>query len=353
MNPSPITTPNGTPLPWQELNAPPRLLLVDDEPANLQLLKRVLEADYRLSFARNGMEALARAQSLLPDLIILDVMMPDMTGHQVITELKANPATSHIPVLFCTAMDQDDDEAHGLTLGAVDYVTKPISPAVLRARVSTHLKLVQRGEVERTRLELIRRLGRAAEFKDNETGMHVLRMSHYSRLVAQKLGAPAAFCDLILAAAPMHDVGKIGIADHVLLKPGKLTEEEWAVMRRHPEIGAEIIGDDPSPLLQMARRIALQHHEKWDGSGYPNGLHSSAICIEAQIVAVTDVFDALTSARPYKPAWTVERAVDLLREQSGSHFAPEVAQAFLQCLDEVLAIKASFLDTEHDQLTQT
>jgi putative two-component system response regulator len=322
----------------------PRLLLVDDEPANLQLLKRVLEHDYTLSFARSGPEALERARSLRPRLIVLDVMMPGMSGHDVIRALKADPATAPIPVLFCTALGQEEDEALGFALGAVDYVTKPISPAVLRARVRTHLALVQRDQLERTRQAIILRLGRAAEFKDNETGRHVIRMSHYSRLIAEQLGAPPAFCELLQAAAPMHDIGKIGIPDHILLKPGKLDEAEWAVMREHPSIGAHILGDDDSPLLRMARRIALQHHEKWDGSGYPAGLQGEAIAVEARIVAVADVFDALTSARPYKAAWPLEQALQWLDEQSGRHFWPAAVQALHARLPDILRVREQWLD---------
>ncbi len=343
--------PDATPIPadlapWAELDAPPRLLLVDDEPANLQLLRQVLEDEYRLSFARSGIEALARARELQPRLIILDVMMPGLSGHDVIRRLQADPTTAHIPVLFCTALGADEDEATGLALGAVDYVTKPISPPVLRARIRTHLALVQRNEVERTRLEVIRRLGRAAEFKDNETGRHVIRMSHFSRLIAQELGAPHSYCETLLAAAPMHDIGKIGVPDAILLKPGKLDEAEWAVMRQHPQMGADIIGDDPSPLLRMARTIALQHHEKWDGSGYPQGLRGETISAEARIVAVADVFDALTSARPYKPAWPRERALALLQDQSGSHFWPDAVQALLRRLDDIWAVHLAWRDED-------
>ncbi|TSE37856.1 Cyclic di-GMP phosphodiesterase response regulator RpfG [Tepidimonas fonticaldi] len=331
---------------WAELDAPPRLLLVDDEPANLQLLRQVLEGEYRLSFARSGTEALRRVREAPPQLIVLDVMMPGMSGHDVLRLLKADPATADIPVLFCTALDADEDEAAGLALGAVDYVTKPISPPVLRARIRNHLALVQRDEVERTRLEVIRRLGRAAEFKDNETGRHVIRMSHTSRLIAQELGAPRRYADLLLAAAPMHDIGKIGVPDAILLKPGKLDEAEWAVMRQHPQMGADIIGEDASPLLRMARTIALQHHEKWDGSGYPHGLKGEAISPEARIVAVADVFDALISARPYKPAWPRERALALLQEQSGRHFWPDAVQALLRRLDDIWAVHLAWRDED-------
>jgi len=317
----------------------PELLLVDDEVTNLQLLRQILAPHYRLRFARNGTEALQRVAESVPDLVILDVMMPEMNGFEVARRIRSNPETRHLPILFCTALGDPIHETEGFTAGGVDYLTKPISPPVLLARVRTHLSLVARDELERTRLAIIQRLGRAAEYKDNETGRHVIRMSHFSRLIAEALGAPREWSEQLFAAAPMHDIGKIGIPDHILLKPGKLDADEWRVMRTHPEIGAAIIGEDPSSLLQMARRIALEHHEKWDGSGYPYGKQGETISIEARIVAVADVFDALTSARPYKPAWSIDRAVALLREESGRHFWPEAVTAFLDNLDAAQEIQ--------------
>lgn len=333
---------------WSAWQPQSPLLLVDDEPANLQLLKRVLGDQYPLSFARNGPQALQLARTARPRLIVLDVMMPGMSGHEVLIELKRDPSTAHIPVLFCTALGQDEDEAYGLSLGAVDYVTKPISPAVLRCRIATHLALVQREELEQTRLAVIHRLGRAAEFKDNETGRHVLRMARYSRLIAQALGAPPRYCELLEAAAPMHDIGKIGIPDQILLKPGKLDEREWAVMRQHPQMGADILGDDPSDLIQMAKRIALEHHEKWDGCGYPRALRGDAISIEARIVAVADVLDALTSQRPYKPAWPWEKALQWLQEQSGKHFWPLAIDALLRQESACRQIAIEWADAPSD-----
>lgn len=199
-------------------------------------------------------------------------------------------------------------------------------------------------ELKRTRLEIVQRLGLAAEYKDNETGLHVIRMSHYSRILARALGWSEADCDDLLNAAPMHDVGKIGIPDAVLRKPGKLDADEWAVMRQHVSIGANIIGEHPSGLLRMAQRIALTHHEKWDGSGYPNGLAGEGIPIEGRIVAIADVFDALTSERPYKQAWPVEEAVAFLREQSGQHFDPDLVELFIQQLPAVLEVKARWAE---------
>jgi len=194
-------------------------------------------------------------------------------------------------------------------------------------------------ELIETRLAVVQRLGRAAEYKDNETGLHVIRMSHFSRLIALEAGLGEAWSDTLLNAAPMHDIGKIGIPDAVLQKPGKLDPDEWAVMQRHAEIGAEIIGEDDSDLLNMAREVAQNHHEKWDGSGYPQGLKGAAIPISARIVALADVFDALTSERPYKKAWPVEQATDLIREQSGKHFDPELVEAFFRCLPAILEVR--------------
>ena len=324
--------------------AKPVILVVDDEPTNLQVLRQILQADYQLLFARDGQKALELARQEQPQLVLLDVMMPGLTGHDVCAQLKADPATAGIPVIFVTAMAEVGDEARGFELGAVDYITKPVSPPIVRARVRTHLSLVRVEELRETRLQIIQRLGRAAEYKDNETGLHVVRMSHYARILALGLGWSPVQAEELLNAAPMHDIGKIGIADAILLKPGPLTPEEWASMKRHPIIGGEIIGDHPSSVLRMARRIAESHHEKWDGSGYPYGLAGEAIPIEARIVAIADVFDALTTARPYKKAWPVEEAVERLRLDAGTHFDPSLLPVFLARLPEVLAVRAQHMD---------
>lgn len=307
----------------------PSLLLVDDEPTNLQLLRQILQDHYRLMFATDGERALQVTREQLPDLILLDIMMPRMDGFAVCRALKADAATGHIPVLFITALSDSVDEAMGLELGAVDYITKPINAAVVRARVRTHLSLVRMEELRATRLEIVQRLGRAAEYKDNETGMHVLRMSHFAYMLAKAHGESEDWCEDLLNAAPMHDVGKIGIPDAVLLKPGKLDEAEWAVMRRHAEIGADILGEHPVGMLRMAHTVALAHHEKYDGTGYPHGLVGTDIPLEARICAIVDVFDALTSVRPYKKAWTEDEAVDYLRAQAGKHFDPHLVELFV------------------------
>jgi len=322
----------------------PKLLIVDDEPTNLKVLKQVLQQDYRLSFAKNGVDALEFAARELPDLILLDVMMPEMTGFEVCQQLKSQPNTQHIPVIFVTALKDEVDETKGFECGAVDYITKPISPVIVKARVRTHLSLVSAEELKKTHLQLIQRLGRAAEYKDNETGMHVMRMSHISRILALALGFNENFADKLLQAAPMHDIGKIGIPDHILLKPGRLDDDEMRIMQQHPLIGAEILSNSKSELIQLAHSVALCHHEKWDGSGYPAKLQGEKIPIEGRIVAVADVFDALTNKRPYKEAWSVEKTMDLIKEQSGKHFDPEVVDALVRKLNHVVQTVSQWQD---------
>ena len=334
------------------------ILVVDDIADNIDVLSGVLRPEFKVKAAVNGERALAIARGpARPDMILLDIMMPRMDGYEVCRRLKADPATAAIPVIFVTAKDQTEDERRGLELGAVDYITKPINPAIVLARVRTQLALYDQNralerkvserteELRETRLEIIRRLGRAAEFKDNETGLHVIRMSHYSRLVAAALEGGHDWSEVVFLAAPMHDVGKIGIPDQVLLKPGPLDAGELAVMRRHPQIGAEIIGDHDSRLLRMAKEIAIGHHEKWDGTGYPNGLRGEAIPLSCRVVAVADVFDALTSKRPYKSAWSVERAVECIDGLSGTHFEPRIVELFHAVLPEILLVKERYAET--------
>ena len=330
----------------EAVDSRPKLLLVDDEPTNLQVLRQILQDDYRLFFAKDGDKALEMAARERPDLILLDVMMPGMTGYEVCTRLKQDEMTVATPVIFVTALADVDDEARGFEVGAVDYITKPVSSPIVRARVRTHLSLVRVDELKQTRLQIVQRLGLAAEYKDNETGLHVIRMSHYSRILALAAGFSELAADDLLNAAPMHDVGKIGIPDAILQKNGKLDEAEWVVMRSHAQIGAEIIGEHPSGLLQMARSIALTHHEKWDGSGYPNGLKGEEIPIAGRIVAIADVFDALTSVRPYKPAWSLEDTLALIQRESGKHFDPHLVELFLSQMPAILEIKARWAERE-------
>lgn len=324
-----MTQPNNRPL----------ILAVDDEASNLQLLRQILQDHYRLLFAKDGARALELARQERPDLVLLDVMMPGMSGYEVCASLKSNPDTAAIPVIFVTALTDTADELEGFEAGAVDYITKPVSPPIVRARVRTHLSLVRMEELRATRLEIVQRLGLAAEYKDNETGLHVIRMSHFSRILGIAAGMSEAEADDLLHAAPMHDVGKIGIPDRILQKPGPLDPDEWKVMQSHVTIGAEIIGEHEGGMLALASQIALTHHEKYDGSGYPNGLRGEDIPLVGRIVAIADVFDALTSKRPYKKAWTEDEALTFLREQKGRHFDPALVDLFLEKMPAVRAVQ--------------
>ena len=317
----------------------PLILAVDDEASNLQLLRQILQDQYRLLFAKDGARALELARQEHPDLILLDVMMPGMTGHEACRMLKADPATAGIPVIFVTALTDADDEVRGFDAGGVDYITKPVSAPVVRARVRTHLSLVRMEALRESRLEIVQRLGLAAEYKDNETGLHVIRMSHFSRILGLAAGMSEAEADDLLHAAPMHDVGKIGIHDRILQKPGPLDPDEWKIMQSHAAIGAEIIGEHPNGMLALARNIALTHHEKWDGSGYPKGLKGEEIPLEGRITAIADVFDALTSVRPYKKAWTEEEALDFLVQQKDRHFDPALVDLFIGQMPAIRAIR--------------
>jgi putative two-component system response regulator len=281
----------------------PLVLVVDDMPTNIEVLRGILRSDYRIMAALNGERALeisTREPKLA--LILLDVMMPGMDGYEVCRQLKSNPATQNIPVIFVTARDEDEDQERGFDAGAVDYIPKPVRPRVVLSRVRSQLAVADResrleemvkqrtSQLEATRRKLIQNLGHAAEFKDNETGMHVIRMSYYAEMLAKAAGQPPEWTELLFNASPMHDVDKIGIPDHILCKPGKLTPEEWTVMQTHTTIGARIIGEaDGSELLAMATTVALTHHERWDGTGYPNALAGEAIPLEGRIVAIAEI----------------------------------------------------------------
>ena len=335
------------------------ILIVDDAPENIDILRGLLKDDYKIKIAINGEKALkiARTTTPRPDLILLDVMMPEMDGYEVCRQLKSDVLTASIPIIFVTAKGETDDETLGFDLGAVDYITKPISPPVVKRRTQTHLtlhnekrhleSLVQERtrELEESRKEIIDTLGKAAEYKDNETGMHVIRMSHYAKVIGLAYGMSEEEASMFQNAAPMHDIGKIGIPDNVLLKPGKLNEDEWEQMRKHPNIGIEILGGNTCPLLNMARDIALTHHEKWNGTGYPNGLKGEDISIYGRIAAIADVFDALTTERPYKEAWPLEKALNLLKEESGKHFDPKIVELFMESLPLILEVKEKYKES--------
>ncbi len=339
------------------------LLVVDDTPENIDVLRGILGTDYIIKIANSGQLALKIVAAQPPDLILLDVMMPDMDGYEVCRQLKENEATRHIPIIFVTALREVADETRGFELGAADYIIKPISPPIVHARVRAHLALsdqrrylehlvVERTselecsnrQLEQTHLIMLQQLGRAADYRDNETGMHIVRVGNFSKLLGLASGFLESQAELLMYASMMHDIGKIGIPDHVLLKPGKLTGEEFEVIKKHPEIGAGIIGDHDAEVLKMAKQIALTHHEKWDGQGYPSGLSGEDIPIVGRIVAIADVFDALTCIRPYKRAWSIESALELITDEAGKHFDPGLVKLFLNMEAELRRIALEYSD---------
>ena len=344
------------------------LLIVDDTPANIDVLRGILGADYAIKVANSGPLALKIVASQPPNLILLDVVMPGMDGYEVCRQLKANEATRHIPVIFVTALGEAEDESLGFELGAADYIVKPVSPPIVLARVRAHLALSDQrhglqqlvaertSELERsnrqlaqTHLVMLKQLGRAADYRDNETGMHIMRVGNFSKQLGRAAGFLESRAELLMYASMMHDIGKIGVPDHILLKPGKLTPEEFEVIKTHPEIGAEIIGEHDVEVLKMAREVALGHHEKWNGQGYPHGLNGEFIPVVARIVAIVDVFDALTCVRPYKRAWPIEDALALIEKEAGQHFDPELARLFLGMEAEVRRITIEYGDAVETQ----
>jgi len=340
------------------------ILIVDDSPENLDIMKGILNPFYRVLVATHGRMALKVAtSSVRPDLILMDVMMPGMDGYEVCRLLKVDEQTRSIPILFVTAKSNVEDETKGLMLGASDYLVKPINPAIMLARVKTHLLIhdqvrllsdqvelrtaqltIRNMELEETRYEVIRQLGRAAEYRDNETGMHVIRMGHYVRLLALKSGLTTSEAEQLMYAAPMHDLGKIGIPDGILLKPGKLTEGEFHIMKTHAEIGYKIIGKQRSHVMNLGALIALTHHEKWNGQGYPRGLRGEDIPLAGRLSAIGDVFDALISVRPYKRAWSMEDALALITREAGEHFDPKLVPLFLELRPELVKIIEQYQD---------
>ncbi|AGX88641.1 HD domain-containing phosphohydrolase [Candidatus Symbiobacter mobilis] len=339
------------------------ILAVDDTPANLNLLASVLNKSYRVQLANSGSKALEIAFKKVPDLIVLDVMMPGMDGYETCRCLKADERTRHVPVLFLTAMTQPEDEALCFEAGGVDFIPKPFHPTTLKARVATHLQIKAWHDAMRdrnawlqealeSRLQEVDRLRDAtfhlmisfAEFRDEDTGHHVKRTQEYVRLLASWLAQQPGSAvllddddiDQIARSAPLHDIGKISIPDSILLKPGPLTQEEFAVMKTHSMQGwemlrraAERMGSESGKALGHAMDIARHHHEKWDGSGYPDGLEGTDIPWSARLMAVADVYDALMSRRPYKESFTHEKALILIQEGSGRHFDPAIVQALV------------------------
>lgn len=357
----------------------PVVLIVDDTADNITLLTSLLGGLYKNKVATNGPKALQIALKDPPDLILLDIMMPGMDGYAVCKELKTSPITQDVPVIFLTAKTQEDDEMHGFELGAVDYITKPISPPILMARVSTHLALQKarkslakhneelEQEVEaRTRQlaglqdSLIQAMASMAETRDNETGQHIRRTQLYMHALAEHLKENPKFRNdlsernitMIYKSAPLHDIGKVGVPDAILLKPGKLTPEEFEEMKKHTIYGRDTIIaaekelETPEPFLAIARDIAYMHHEKWDGSGYPTGIGGEEIPLPARMMAIADVYDALISKRVYKGAMTHDQAKSIILEGRGSHFDPDLVDTFMRTSDLFYSIAQAYRDSE-------
>ncbi len=341
-------------------------MVVDDNATNVVLLTKLLEAEgyVHVDGVTDSREVLAKHEADPYDLILLDIRMPHMDGYEIMASLKSAAGGVMPPVMVLTAQADMETKIKALGAGAQDFLHKPFDRVEALTRIHNMIevqvlhKQIRRQneeleqkvqertqELEDTRLDVVRRLGRAAEYKDNETGMHVVRMSKIAELLGKAMGMSKEDSKLLLHASPMHDIGKIGIADAVLLKPGKLDEDEWEVMKTHTLIGAEILGDHPSPLMHMARQVALSHHEKWDGSGYPKGLVGEDIPLVGRVTAVADVFDALTSERPYKKGWPIGEAVQYIKDQAGSHFDPDVVEQFCEHIDEIIDIRKTHSDT--------
>ncbi len=320
------------------------ILCVDDEPNNLGVLRQVLKDLYPLVFARNGAETLGAATKHRPSLVLLDVEMPDIDGYEVCRRLKRDRRTEGIPVIFISNHANEPDEMAGFDAGGVDYIAKPFSAAIVRARVRNHLRLVRSEALEDSNRSAIYMLGQAGHYNDANTGEHIWRIAAYSRALAEASGWNEQQSTLIELAAAMHDTGKIGIPDAILNKTGKLTTQEWEVMKTHTSIGYDILSESQAPIFQLAAEIALNHHERWDGNGYPSGLAGDQIPEAARIVAVADVFDALGTKRPYKEAWPLEALLATLRQKAGSHLDPRMVDCFLRILPRIVQIKAGLAE---------
>lgn len=355
-------------------NGKPKILIVDDESFYLDLLTELLFPQYSVSVAENGAQAIELASSGEPPmLILLDVVMPQMDGYEVCKRLKADPTTHDIPIIFLTGKNELEDEMRGLELGAVDYIAKPISPPILLSRVRNHLALAQQRvaleglvvertkQIEKAKDAVTFSMGALAEARDNETGFHLQRTRLYVKIIAEKLSQTAEYSnkltpkmvDLIMRAAPLHDIGKIGVPDKVLMKNGRLTEEEKAIMSKHTLHGKQALEKaekniGPTPYLEIAKQIAYCHHEKWDGSGYPEGLGGEDIPLSARIMAIADVYDALISKRYYKEAMSHKEAISLMEKSRGTHFDPIIFDIFLCAEGELRDIAERFKDRDVD-----
>ncbi len=323
------------------------ILVVDDTPQNIQLLMQSLKIEgYKLGYETNGLSAIEAVKNSEYDLILLDVMMPGIDGFETARRIKADKKNKDIPIIFLTAKVEQSDMIEGFKSGGVDYVTKPFDKDVLLMRVQTHIELkrLKDKEIEATQKEIIFTMGAIGETRSKETGNHVKRVAEYSRLLASLYGLSEDECELIKMASPMHDIGKVGIPDNILNKPAKFEAHEWETMKKHAEMGFDMLQYSQRPILKAAAIIANEHHEKIDGTGYPKGLKGEEIHIYGRITAVADVFDALGSSRVYKKAWNLDKILELFKEESGTHFDANLVELFLNNLDQFLEIRDQFKD---------
>ncbi|MFB9245022.1 response regulator [Massilia antarctica] len=320
------------------------ILIVDDEPSNLALMSTILGSSYHLVFGRSGAEALAAAVKHRPAMVLLDIGLPDTDGYQLCTQIKALDPGHSVQIIFITAYRDLEHEAKGFDAGCVDYIVKPVTPAIVRARVAAHLSMVRASALAASYRDAILMLGHAGHYNDSDTGAHIWRMAAYARALAHAHGWDEDRCDQLEMAAPMHDTGKLGIPHSVLRKPGVLNAEEWQIMRTHPEIGHAILSKSDAPVFRLAAEISLRHHEKWDGSGYPGGLQGQAIPESARIVALADVFDALSMERPYKAPWPLDAITAHVRGNADQHFDPELVDVFFNILPELLAVREKWAE---------
>ncbi|MEI8170067.1 MAG: HD domain-containing phosphohydrolase [Rhodoferax sp.] len=320
------------------------ILIVDDEPLNLLLMESILSAHYTLVLARNGRETLEAVARHSPALVLLDVGLPDMDGYALCREIKKIDAGQQVQVIFVSSYTDTAHEAAGFEAGGVDYIFKPVLPQIVLARVSAHLALVRSSTLEQSYRDAVLMLGHAGHYNDTDTGAHIWRMAAYARALANAIGWKAERCDRLELAAPMHDTGKLGVPQKILRKPAPLEAWEWTIMKTHPQIGHDILSKSQAPVFQLAAEIALRHHEKWDGSGYPNGLQGLDIPESARIVALADVFDALSMKRPYKEAWPTEKIMAHIAANAGTHFDPAMVRVFFEILPELLQIQQHWVD---------
>jgi len=323
------------------------ILVVDDTLQNIQLLMQSLKQEgYSLGYETNGLSAIESLEHSTYDLILLDVMMPGIDGFETARRIKKNKNTKDIPIIFLTAKVEQSDMIEGFKAGGVDYVTKPFDKDVLLMRVKTHIELkkLKDKEIESTQKEIIFTMGAIGESRSKETGNHVKRVAEYSKLLASLYGLDEDECELLKMASPMHDIGKVGIPDNILNKPAKFEPDEWEIMKTHAELGYEMLKYSERPILKAAAIVAQEHHEKIDGTGYPQGLKGDDIHIYGRITAVADVFDALGSSRVYKKAWELDKILELFKRDSGTHFDAKLVKLFLDNLDDFLQIRDTFKD---------